>query len=136
MVWRDYVCNDNKCHFEKRAGNFFDALKNVHVGNTPKCKECGDSMSLRLQFPFGLGIGRTKCTVLDVFLPTKRPRWSAVVFYPFLVVLKRGRATAYWLPYWHVDGGKKKYGQWASFINEPVFKELLAQARQKGYLRP
>jgi hypothetical protein len=136
VVWRDYVCNNNKCHFEERAGNFFDALKNVHADSMPRCKECGGSMSLRLQFPFRLGIGRTKCTVLDVFLPTKRPKWNAVVFHPFLVVLKRGRTTAYWLPYWHVDGGKKKYGQWAPFIDEPVFKEILAQARQKGYLRP
>jgi len=49
------------------------------------------------------------------------------------VVLRRGRTRAYWLPYWHVEAGKEKYGQWAPFMNERSFKDLLLQARQKGY---
>ncbi len=132
MTWRDYVCN--KCHHKVRSGNLFNALKNFHTG-TPKCQECEGATQLLLQFDFGKGVGRTQCTVLDVFLPARSTKWNGVVFYPFQVVLKRGRTTAYWLPYWHVEGGKKYYGQWAPFIHERMFKDLLSQAQKMGYLR-
>jgi hypothetical protein len=129
MTWRDYVCSE--CHYKKRAGKLLNALKNFRI--CKQCPICGRAMELLLYFDFGLDIGRTKCRVLDVFLPKRRIGWNDVVFYPFLVVLRRGRTRAYWLPYWHVEAGKEKYGQWAPFMNERSFKDLLLQARQKGY---
>jgi hypothetical protein len=82
-----------------------------------------------------------------VFLPSKLDSWQKknngnwVTFYPFLVVMehtsKEGRV--FWMPYWHIEEGtgtkKKKYGQFASFLEEPLLKSLLAQAHAKGYLR-
>jgi hypothetical protein len=62
-----------------------------------------------------------------------------VTFYPFLVVTERkGRDQAVWLPYWHVVGdgeeNRKKYGQWAPFMDMKLFRDLLAQPRDEGYL--
>ena len=132
MTWRDYVCNE--CHHKKRAGKLFDALKNFRT-RIEQCPNCAHAMELLLYFDFGLDGGRTRCKVLEVFLPKRLTRWNSVVFYPFLVVLKRGRTQAFWLPYWHVEAGKLKYGQWAPFMDESLFKDLLLQAQQRGYLR-
>jgi len=135
MTWRDYVCESGKRGHKRRAGNLFDALVEFSTDGARKCDKCGHATELRLQFDFGLDIGRTPCTVLNVFMPRKLVRWNKVVFYPFLVVVQRGKTLAYWLPYWHLDDGKKKYGQWAAFMNEPLFKDLLLQAKKHGYLR-
>ncbi|MGD0826350.1 MAG: hypothetical protein ABR908_17345, partial [Terriglobales bacterium] len=86
MTWRDYVCSE--CHYKKRAGKLLNALKNFRI--CKQCPICGRAMELLLYFDFGLDIGRTKCRVLDVFLPKRRIGWNDVVFYPFLVVLRRG----------------------------------------------
>ena len=131
MTFRDYVCI--KCANETRAGNLFDALRNFRDG-TPNCEKCGGLTELYLRFPFELGIGRTTCRVLDVFVPARPARWNSVTFYPFLVILRRGRTTACWLPYWHLHGAKRKYGQWAPLMNESIFRNLLSQAKKKGYL--
>jgi hypothetical protein len=71
---------------------------------------------------------------------TDRRNGSGVCFYPFLVVLKRhGREHAAWLPYWHIvtykNGRvKKKFGQWAPFMDEHLLYDLLKQARDHGFL--
>jgi hypothetical protein len=122
----------------------FDALKEYANVGQPACARCGMPMSLRLRFAFGLGAGDTECTVAACFVPRQLEQWSdatgqGVTFYPFLVVLQRhGREAAVWLPYWHVVATGRslttKYGQWAPFMDEHLFRDLLAQARQSGYL--
>jgi hypothetical protein len=97
-----------------------------------------------LIFKFGLGAGGAECKVLHAFLPRERIWWEddgkTVTFFPFLVVMKRmdEEGQPFWLPYWHtVEGpGRKvlKYGQWAPWMDADHFKDLLAQAREKGYL--
>ena len=66
---------------------------------------------------------------------------NTITFYPFLVVVERhGRGNAIWLPYWHVveDGirRKKKFGQWAPFMDEKLFVDLIVQARENGCIMP
>jgi hypothetical protein len=112
----------------------FDALEYFNAG-TRTCDKCGRRTELILYFDFGKRVGRTKCKVLDVFRPARRTKWDGVTFHPFLVVLRRGRTLAYWLPYWHTERGKKYYGQWAAFLGEPMFRSLLLQAKNKGYLQ-
>lgn len=95
-----------------------------------------------LNFDFGLDAEKSRCKVLDAFIPAndKPDQWSSdggnVTFYPFLVILegteKPGRSI--WLPYWHTVEGKRKYGQWAPHMDDFVFIDLINQAREKGYL--
>jgi hypothetical protein len=79
--------------------------------------------------------------VLDVFLPEREEPFSndgkKVTFYPFLVVLEgvEEPGVCYWLPYWHLEDGKRKYGQYAPFLDSYQLEELIQQAIQKGYLR-
>ena len=108
------------------------------------CPVCGSPRGLYRVFAFGLGAGSPECKVLDAFLPRDPPSWQEdgkwVTFYPFLVVMEYTgkKAQAFWLPYWHTVEGtatrETKYGQWAPFMDEPLFKDLLAQARERGYL--
>lgn len=131
MTWRDYECR--KCRKKRRAGKLFDALKNYRDSGPPICENCGKAMELILHFDFHEGVGRTRCTVLDVFLPDKAVTLEGTTFYPFLVAFRRGKNRAYWLPYWHV-GSRRKYGQWATFVDESILANLLSQARTRGYL--
>ena len=126
---------------------------------TPTCKICHKTAELHLKFGFGLEATSAEWRVLDVFVPSEPVQWNQregkkVTFYPFLVVLgateNGGRARAFWLPYWHiVEGGgtrevvrgagaediiERKYGQWAPFMDGFSFQDLVAKARQKGYL--
>jgi hypothetical protein len=81
-----------------------------------------------------------KCfKVLDAF--HEKATWKndgrTVTFYPFLVVLEntRGRSQKVWLPYWHKDGRKLKYGERATWTDARLFCGLFAQAHAKGYFR-
>jgi hypothetical protein len=134
---RYYGC---KCGQRRCVSPLFDALRSFQ--ETQTCKACGRAKELHLVFPFGLGLGKTRCRILDVFLPRRLETWrdrrdgKKVTFFPFLVILKREhRKQACWLPYWHLKKGRKKYGQWAPFMDEPLFRDLLAQAHRAGYLR-
>jgi hypothetical protein len=66
--------------------------------------------------------------------------WAVLVtFYPFLVVTRQiGGGACVWLPYWHVVAGgstsQRKYGQWAPFMDEDLFTDLMRQARHSGRL--
>jgi hypothetical protein len=136
---REWICPDTSCHFKENTNSLFETLLEYTEGNRKNCpehKEC----ELQLTFPFGLGAKDNRCTVLDCFTIKEPEQWSnngsVVKFYPFLVILKRhNKNTAVWLPYWHVvDGKKKKYGQWAPFMNMELFMKLLSQAKRKGYI--
>ena len=139
---KKYVCSNSKCKKKSKPSRLLDALLEFSKA-PPKCADCGTQTDLKLQFELGLGLGETECTVLDVFTPKHPEKWEyngdTVRFYPFLVVLRENDGTPrVWLPYWHVvetkEGKKKKkYGQWAPFMRERYFKELLSQAREKGH---
>jgi hypothetical protein len=119
-------------------------VKAVAEHNKPECRRCGDSTVLHLSFDFALDVPHKKTEVLASYHPDPLEQWCdsggrKVMFYPFLVVMKREeRDQAVWLPYWHVvrDGEKDnfKYGQWAPFMDMKLFKDLLSQARDDGYL--
>ena len=140
-----------KCDkYSKSAGLpwMLDALLSVHQSDSETCPYCGNKTHLHLSFDFATSTsGRTKCRVLDVFLPPKdlRKPWSKggqrIEYYPFLVVVKldKGGGLAVWLPYWHVKKGPqkilKRYGQWAPFMETELYESLLAQAQVKGYFK-
>ena len=140
---RYYSCA--KCPQRTYQRNLFDALLDLSRGLVSNCAACGGSAELHLLFDFGLGASSVECKVLHAFLPSDLVSWKQkdgewVTFYPFLVVMERTdvKDRAFWLPYWHTVEGtgmkKRKYGQWAPFMDEPLFKSLLAQAREKGCL--
>lgn len=130
-----------------KAASLFDALLSIAEGTKLDCpRHPGNLRNLKLEFPLGLGATDSSCTAARAFLPKELERWtdqrngSEVCFYPFLVVLKRhAREHAAWLPYWHIvtykNGRvKKKYGQWAPFMDEHLLYDLLKQARDQGFL--
>jgi hypothetical protein len=105
---------------------------------------CGGANELHVVLDFGLEAGNPDCKVLHVFLPRELVTWELaegkkVTFHPFLVILQRmgDERNSAWLPYWHiVEGGgvtQRKYGQWAPFMDDPQFGDLVAQAREHGY---
>jgi hypothetical protein len=108
-----------------------------------RCDNCAAETSFHLRFDFGLGAADNQSTIAGVFHPREPETWvdrdgSKVTFYPFLVVLNRkNRERAIWLPYWHVVERKsarplEKYGQWAPFMDAHLFDDMLAQARAAG----
>ena len=112
-----------------------------------QCAKCASETSFHLQFNFQLGAPDTEFVIAGVFHPRKPQTWlwpdgggAKVTFYPFLVVLNRkNRERATWLPYWHLieRTGKKpreKYGQWGPLMDSHLFDDLLAQARTAGLL--
>jgi hypothetical protein len=119
-------------------------VKAVAQHSEPACRRCGASTALHLSFDFALDVPHKNAEVLASFYPHPPEDWRdssgrTVTFYPFLIVTKReGRDQAVWLPYWHVirDGEKEnlKYGQWAPFMDMKLFKDLLSQARNAGFL--
>jgi len=121
------------------AAQLFDSLRAIAKGKVGRCVLCGGGFSLKLDFPFGLGATKSKCTVLHAFNPRRTQTWRdakgrRVKFYPFLVIVARhGKERAIWMPYWHLvytkRGVIKKYGQWAPFMDEHLFRSLLAQAK-------
>ena len=133
-----------KCGPVPVKASLFDTLLEHSRNGSVACPPCSTQTALRLRFAFGLGAGHPDCTVLKCFVPRRPEKWKdlgghAVTFYPFLVILKRHpRKRAVWLPYWHIVGGKRrritKYGQWAPFMDEHLFADLLRQARENGYL--
>lgn len=139
---RQYVCD--KCA-PRPAGSLFAALLNIAKGGAKRCRTCKGPLKLRLKFPFGLDAKDSDCVVTHAFVPRTIERWKdskgrRVKFYPFLVILNRhGRKKAVWMPYWHLVGvGKstqKKYGQWAPFMDEALFNDLLNQAVSAAQLR-
>jgi len=127
-------------------GPLFDALRAVANGKAEPCPTHPQTVrQLQLNFAFGLNAKNSRCTVLGSFTSRQPQSWpgqnqSRVRFFPFLVVLHRhGREQALWLPYWHLvdfknGRTKKKYGQWAPFMDSHLFEELLKQARESGFL--
>lgn len=126
--------------------SLFEALLDHARHGPPTCPRCHQAAGLRLKFAFGLNAPDSDCTVQECFVPTEPQSWkdaggNTVTFYPFLVLVHRhGRKIAAWLPYWHlVEYGRKtkmKYGQWAPFMDEHLFIDLITQAREKGYCVP
>jgi hypothetical protein len=131
---RYYSCRCGK----QRSRALFDALREFQSNGSSVCDSCDEKKKLHLIFPFGLGAAASHCTVEAVFLPHRLERWmhkkQKVTFFPFLVILNKAGSAACWLPYWHVEGQKKKYGQWAPYMGMALFRDLLAQARKAGYL--
>lgn len=139
---RQYICK--KCGPEN-AGSLFEALEDKANGKLLHCSRCRTPYeSLKLTFDLGLGAKHPVCTVLDCFKPRRIESWpdgeeNKVKFYPFLVILQRGKKYAIWLPYWHrvinIKGqkSKNKYGQWAPLMYSHLFQNLMQQAREKGY---
>jgi DNA-directed RNA polymerase subunit RPC12/RpoP len=135
-----------KCQQQTPAGNLFDALLEISKGVESRCATCGEERQLHKIFDFGLGALRPDFKLLHAVCPRENElvAWEQdggwITFYPFLVIMESvdEKSRAFWLPYWHIvdRGGTKqrKYGQFAPFLEEPIFKSLLAQAREKGYL--
>jgi len=102
----------------------------------PSCASCGGNNELHLLPPFALGAGTRDFRVVDAFHESVSWRSkNKVVFYPFLVILEcRGEDDRMvWLPYWHIDGGKAKFGERAPWMDFSLFEGLVEQARSKGY---
>ena len=138
---RVFVCP--QCGPFPTRGKLFDVLLARAREEPLRCAKCSGLATLRLKFPFGLNAADSECTVQDCFIPRQLESWkerdgSNVTFYPFLVIVqRRGRELATWLPYWHVvERGPRpmtKYGQWAPFMDFHLFADLLSQARAKGH---
>jgi hypothetical protein len=137
---RYFTCN--KCSRRSYPTHLFDALVSVSRETQP-CDDCGEATDLHVVFHFGLEAGDPDCKVLAVFVPSEPSTWrrrdkAKVTFFPLLVILERDGSKTYWLPYWHIVEikGKKerKYGQWAPFMDQSEFGNLLAQARKAGYI--
>lgn len=105
--------------------------------SVPNC--CGKKNKLLLIPPFALGAGGRCFEVLDAF--HKSVSWKdkskRVTFYPFLVVLENtdNKKRVFWLPYWHLEESKRKFGERAPWMDASLFYGLLAKAHKKGYLR-
>lgn len=133
-----YFCE--KCQRRSCTPRLLDTLRDFSQSeSTPNCGVCGLAQELHVVLPFGLSAGTTDCRVLSAFLPTQLVSWEheseTVTFYPFLVVLQRAGDDGYsaWLPYWHLHGNRRKYGQYAPFMDDPQFMDLVRQAHQRGY---
>jgi hypothetical protein len=121
----------------------FDTLLNFsELKRAPACNVCGREQELHVVMNFGLGAGPQRFRVLHVFLPGQLESWPhpederPVTFYPFFAILRpsdREARPSFWLPYWHVHGATKKYGQWAPFVDDPQFSDLVGKARQNRY---
>jgi hypothetical protein len=138
MMATERYYNCPACQRHKRAdGALFEVLLNFPK-NVPNCL-CGSPNELLLIPPFAFGAGGKRFKVLDAF--HEKAKWkndgTTVTFYPFLVVLEntRGRSQIVWLPYWHKDGRKLKYGERAPWTDARLFCGLFAQAHEKGYFR-
>lgn len=124
--------------------SLFDTLHQHARQGPPVCSRCAKPSTLQLKFAFGLDAADSDTTVRDCFVPQKLETWKntdghSVTFYPLLVVVHRhARRLAFGLSYWHVidDGVKRtrKYGQWAPFMDEHLFRDLITQAQEKGHL--
>lgn len=114
----------------------FDRLLKIS-NDDYNCATCGGRTDLWLIPPFALGAGGKSFVVLDVF--SGRRRWKnngkAIIFHPFLVVLEdtKSRNKTVWLPYWHTDGSRLKYGERAPWMDADLFCGLIEQAQAKGY---
>jgi hypothetical protein len=137
-IGKYYSCE--KCQRQSPTPRLLDTLRDFSKSESaPKCNVCGQEREFHVVLPFGLSAGTTDCKVLSAFLPKELVSWEhkgkKVTYYPFLVVLQRVGEHSYsaWLPYWHLHGDKRKYGQYAPFMDDPQFMDLVTQAQQKGY---
>jgi hypothetical protein len=133
------------CKKREWAGSLFHALRKLRDGSTPVLA-CHQAVPrLQLEFDFALGATGNCVDAIAAFLPTQSCSWPdehnrTVTFYPFLVVMQnQEQRRSYWLPYFHVidvGGGKSviRYGQWAPFLGDDLFIDLLSQAKRAGYL--
>jgi len=141
---RFYVCP--KCQVKIWIPTLFDSLRDYATGVTHSCQTCASILDVELNFSFGLDAGRHPCKVLGAFLPDQIVKWydangNRVEFYPFMVIVESNEeaCSSVWLPYWHLvthkDGTtKKKYGQWAPFIDSDSYASLMAKAKAAGHL--
>jgi hypothetical protein len=135
---RFFICRKCQQRQSASAERLFDLLQDFPK-LLPICS-CGAKRDLFLIPPFALGAGGQRFLVLDAF--QQRVSWKAggyrVTFIPFLVVLEnlRDKSQKVWLPYWHKDGPRLKYGERAPWMDATRFDALLEQARAKGYFRP
>lgn len=138
---RYYRC-EPCCKEHRTYEQLFVTLSNFSTCQQgPGCGVCGREQELHVVMNFGLGAGPQRFRVLRAFLPEQPESWqhpedqTPVTFYPFLVILRplgqRGRS--FWLPYWHRHGATMKYGQWAPFVDDPQFSDLVGKARENGY---
>jgi hypothetical protein len=60
-----------------------------------------------------------------------------VRFYPFLIVLENtdDKSLKVWMPYWHLEESKIKFGERAPWMDSDHFDGLLAKAPVKGYFQ-
>jgi hypothetical protein len=127
---------------EEHAYPLFDALL-AKTGTGLPCPSCHGEIDIQLDFSFGLH-GR----VADVFIPDEIASWEQDgeqwQFYPFLVIIesrdKDDPGLQTWLPFWHraksPDGLVRTYfGRYALCLQVDPFRELLEQARKKGYFQ-
>ncbi len=123
----------------------FEGLREIAENRVAPCAKCGASRKFHLDFNFATdGSGPRRCTVINAFLPSARPKWRQgkefVEFFPFLVFLDQPKSydRGVWLPYWHVKGPKGRtrpvFGQWAPFMDLALYNDLVAQARAAGCL--
>lgn len=133
-----YFCET--CQRRSATPRLLDTLRDFSEANSaPPCHACGQEQELHVVLPFGLSAGMADCKVLSAFLPRELLSWEheeeKVTFFPFLVVLQRAGDDSYsaWLPYWHLHGNRRKYGQYAPFMDDPQFIDLVRQAQQRGY---
>ena len=131
-------CSCPKCHKRTHSsGLLFDTLLNF-PRSLLGCP-CGETNELLLLPPFSLGAGGKCFKVLDVFYESVswRNEGKQVTFYPFLIVLEdtENKDHKIWLPYWHVEESKRKFGERAPWMDADLFTALLAKAHARGYLR-
>ena len=135
---RFYVCSG--CGNRTWIPNLFDALQKKASETIHACECCSNTCEIELTFHFGLDAGDSTCTVFRAFLPENRFSWTDgqgnhVEYFPFLVILESDNGKSFWLPYWHlINGGVRKYGQWAPNIDAEQFTSLLNQTQAAGVL--
>jgi|HubBroStandDraft_6_1064221.scaffolds.fasta_scaffold93887_3 hypothetical protein len=133
---RYYNCS--KCHKRTHSSELlFDELIDFPA-SIPTCF-CGESNELLLIPPFAFGAGGKCFKVLDAF--HEEVSWEdngkSITFYPFLIVLENtdDKSMKVWLPYWHLEESKRKFGERAPWMDAELLDGLLAKARAKGYLQ-
>jgi hypothetical protein len=133
---RYYNCS--RCDKRTRSS---ELLFNELLGfptSIPTC-QCGESNELLLIPPFAFGAGGKCFKVLDAFHETEtwENEGKMVRFYPFLIVLENtdDKSLKVWMPYWHLEESKIKFGERAPWMDSDHFDGLLAKARVKGYFQ-
>jgi hypothetical protein len=132
---RYYDCP--RCHKRSPSGLLFDVLLDFPK-SLPICS-CGENNELLLIPPFAFGAGGKCFKVLDAFHEeiSWEDKGKSVTFYPFLTILENveDKSLKIWLPYWHVEEGKRKFGERAPWMDAELFEGLLTKAQTRNYFR-